>query len=207
MRKRIDLADVLIVLGCVSAVLAGLRLLTAYAAAGEAVAYARETLDCVAAVEDNMPLFQGAELDLGEDPHEDAQIEAALVEAGYYRTDVPLSYELQDVLQTACNEFAVPYEIMLALIEGETQFTWVDGDVGESIGYCQIQPKWWQWLADEIGSDIHDPAGNLRTGCAIMAYLRDTYGNIEDALTAYNTGCPGTSEYATAVLEGMERWT
>ena len=203
-RMKIDLADIAIMVACILAILAGMELSSAYASAGESVDYARETLDCVAAVEDSTPLFRGAELDLGEDPQEDAKIEAALVEAGYYRDDVPLPHELQDVLQTACVEFAVPYEIMLALIEGETQLTWVDGDGGDSIGYCQIQPKWWQWLADEIGADIHDPAGNLRTGCAIVAYLREFYGSLEAGLAGYN---PGDSTYVERLMERAEKWT
>ena len=167
----------------------------------ESLVCAQETLTCASAVEESTPLFHGAELDSGEDPQEDAQIEAALVEAGYFRDDIPLPYELQDVLQTACTEFDIPFELMLALIERESQFTWVDGDGGESVGYCQIQPQWWQWMADLIGSDLYEPAGNLRTGCAVLAYLVERYGDIEDALTAYNTGSPGVSEYAAALLE------
>lgn len=91
--KKLDISDLLIVVACILAILAGMELLSAYASAGESVDYARETLDCVAAVEDSTPLFRGADLDLGEDPQEDAQIEAALVEAGYYRDDVPRCHE------------------------------------------------------------------------------------------------------------------
>ena len=167
----------------------------------ESLDSAQGTLTCASAVEGSTPLSHGAELDPGEDPQEDAQIEASLVEAGYFRDDIPLSCELQDVLQTACTEFDIPFELMLALIERESQFTWVDGDGGESVGYCQIQPQWWQWMADLIGSDLYEPAGNLRTGCAVLAYLVERYGDMEDALTAYNTGSPGVSEYAAAVLE------
>ena len=199
--NRIDIADILIGVACVLALLAGAELWATYASACESSDYAQETLACVSAVEDSTPLFTGSELDIGEEFGEDAQIEAALVETGYFRNDVPLSYELQDVLQTACAEFDIPYEIMLALIERESRFTWVDGDGGESVGYCQIQPQWWQWMADLIGSDLYEPAGNLRTGCAVLAYLVERYGDMEDALTAYNTGSPGASEYAAAVLE------
>lgn len=44
-----------------------------------------------------------------EDPNESEKIEQALVEQGYFRDDVPLSYEEQDFLHTACQESGVPY--------------------------------------------------------------------------------------------------
>lgn len=60
---------------------------------------------------------------------------------------------------------------------------------------------------DEIGtSDLTDPKDNFRTGCAIIAKLSNTYGTIEDALTAYNTGSPGRSKYASGVLEAADGW-
>lgn len=41
-------------------------------------------------------------------PDENALIEAALVAQGYFREDVPLSFELQDALHTACEANNVP---------------------------------------------------------------------------------------------------
>lgn len=141
------------------------------------------------------------------DPLEDDQIEAALVEQGYFREDVPLSFEEQDYLQTACREFCVEYPLMLALIERETNFRNIPGDDGKSMGYCQIQEKWWRGLMDEIGAeDLSDPYDNFRTSCAIIAQLTERYGDLEDALTAYNTGSPGESKYAAAILKNMEAW-
>lgn len=143
-----------------------------------------------------------------EAPNEDELIDAALVEQGYFREDVPLTFEEQDYLQTACAEFGVDYELMLSLIYRETRFQNIVGDGGNSIGYCQIQPRWWGGLMEEIGAeDLTDPYDNFRTGCAIVAQLTEKYGNVRDALSAYNTGSPGYTEYAAAVLTGMEVWT
>lgn len=58
----------------------------------------------------------------GDDPMLDEQIEATLEAEGYFRDDVPLSYELQDQLHTACEESGVPYALALAIIEKETRF-------------------------------------------------------------------------------------
>lgn len=144
---------------------------------------------------------------IGEDPNEDELITQALIEQGYFREDVPLNFELQDTLHTACDKFGVDYELMLALIEQESHFQNIVGDSGDSVGYCQIQEQWWSWLMEEIGADnLSDPVDNLRTGAAIMGYLIDRYGNERDALSAYNTGSPGHTEYASAVLAGAEKW-
>lgn len=158
-------------------------------------------------------------------PTEDAQpvlmIEEALVfsdgpaaeEYAYihfpFSEDVPLSYEEQEALFDACEEFSVDYPLMLALIERETHFRNVVGDGGNSYGYCQIQPRWWSETAESIGvTDLMEPEGNFRTGCAILTHLLDVYGcgNLTDALTAYNTGHGGASEYARDVLEKQEKW-
>lgn len=122
---------------------------------------------------------------------------------------VPLSYEEQEALYGACEEFSVDYPLMLALIERETHFKNKIGDGGNSYGYCQIQPRWWSKTAESIGvTDLMDPAGNFRTGCAVLTHLLGVYGcgNLTDALTAYNTGHGGASEYARDVLEKQGKW-
>lgn len=141
------------------------------------------------------------------EPDEDAKITVALVEQGYFREDVPLSYDEQDYLHTACEEFGVDYPVMLALIEHETNFHNIIGDSGRSTGYCQIQLRWSKWLMDEIGAkDLSNPYDNFRTACAILSRYTAKYGNIRDALSAYNTGKPGYTNYADAVLSAAGKW-
>ena len=48
--------------------------------------------------------------------------EETLIEQGYYRTDVPLSYELQDTLHCVCDKYNVNYELALGLIQVESNF-------------------------------------------------------------------------------------
>lgn len=200
-RKLDKLANVGIVVGCVAGVLCSAALLIEMGRTADKVEWSRR------ATSGTVVIASTAEEDPGEDPAEDALIEEALLEQGYYRDDVPLSYELQDALHTACQEFGVRYELALAVIERETNFTDTTGDGGESVGYFQIQPRWWSELMEEIGvDDLADPAQNFRVGCAILAQLIERYGNEADALTAYNSGRPGQSEYATAVLEAAGRW-
>ena len=127
-----------------------------------------------------------------------------MVEDGYLRDDLPLDYETQMLLYGACLEFQVDYDLALAVIEQETGYRNLTGDGGESAGYMQIQRKWWSGLMDEIGTeDLNQPEDNFRTGCAILRQLLDKYGNTEDALTAYNSGRPGSSRYSRSVLEKL----
>lgn len=140
-----------------------------------------------------------------EEPEADAV--AVLPEPGWFRREIPLDREIQEALHEACVEFGTYYEVMLALIERETGFVSRMGDGGDSYGLCQIQPRWWDELLSEIGTDnLMDEKQNVRAGCAVMAHLVQTYGDLEPALTAYNTGKPGKSDYADAVLARAEKW-
>lgn len=130
-----------------------------------------------------------------------------MVEGTYLRADHPLSYEEQAALYGACLEFGVDYALAQAVIEQETGFRNVVGDSGASVGFMQIQKRWWSELMAEIGAeDLTDPKDNFRTGCAILRQLLDKYESTEDALTAYNSGQPGSSKYSRAVLERVAKY-
>lgn len=125
----------------------------------------------------------------------------------YLRDDIPLSYELQAMLYGACIEFEIDYDLALAVVEQETDFRNIVGDDGASVGFMQIQDRWWGDLMEEIGArDLTDPEDNFRTGCAILRQLLDRYGNTEDALSAYNTGRPGETRYSREVMERMQKY-
>lgn len=144
-----------------------------------------------------------------EEPQEDFEnekIEAALVEQGYFRDDVPLSYDEQDYLHTACNESGTPYALALSVIQKETQFQNITGDDGASKGYMQIQKKWHLNRMERLGvTDLMDPYSNFRVGCDFLAELLNEYAT-EEALTAYNSGEPGHNDYSREVIEYYEKW-
>ncbi len=146
------------------------------------------------------------EAEEGEDPMEAEKIEAALLEQGYFRDDVPLTYELQDYLHTACQEAGVPYALALAVIQKETQFQNLVGDDGCSEGYMQVQRKWHYDRMERLGvTDLMDPFGNFRVGCDFLAELMGKYP-LQEALTAYNSGKPGYNPYSYKVMEYYEEW-
>lgn len=131
------------------------------------------------------------------------------IEPDFYFEDVPLTYEEQECLFEASEEFGVDYCVMLGLIEKETDFRNISGDGGKASGYCQVWEYWWSDLMTDIGAeDLNNPKDNFRTACAIVAELRDQYGSMAGALTAYNKGSyDGTvSRYAASVLENAEKW-
>lgn len=132
---------------------------------------------------------------------ENEKIEAALVEMGYFRADIPLDFETQACLRAACDESGVPFEIALAVIRKESTYQNITGDSGDSIGYMQVQPKWHQDRMRRLGvTDLTQPLANFRVGCDYLAELMDKYPT-EEALTAYNSGKPGKSDYADTVLK------
>ena len=144
----------------------------------------------------------------GEGPMEAEKIEAALVEMGYFRDDVPLTYEEQDFLHTACQEAGVPYALALAVIQKETQFSNTVGDDGASEGYMQVQRKWHYDRMERLGvGDLMEPFGNFRVGCDFLAELLEIYPTAE-ALTVYNKGhYPGyITGYANEAMDYYEAW-
>lgn len=142
----------------------------------------------------------------GEDPCEAEKIELALVEQGYFRDDVPLSYTDQDYLHTACEESGTPYALALAVIEQESTFHNIVGDDGASEGYMQVQRRWHWDRMELLGvTDLMDPFSNFRVGCDYLAELLRKYP-VEEALTAYNSGSPGHNEYSKKVMTKYEKW-
>lgn len=141
-----------------------------------------------------------------EEDFENEKIESALYENGYFRSDVPLDGDTQALLHAACEEAGITYELALAVIRQETEFRNVIGDNGDSIGYMQIQPRWHEERMERLGvTDLTDPYSNFRVGCDFLAELLSKY-TLEEALTAYNSGKAGQSEYSTSVIGYMEEY-
>lgn len=141
-----------------------------------------------------------------EEKPENEYIEAALYASGYFREDVPLDSDTQAFLRAACEETGISYELALAVIRQETEFRNVVGDDGRSVGYMQVQRRWHEDRMARLGvTDLTDPYGNFRVGCDYLAELLGKYP-LEEALTAYNSGKPGKSAYASNVLAYMEAY-
>lgn len=130
--------------------------------------------------------------------------------AQYRHYDViPLTYEEQDCLQAACEEFDIPYALALGLIENESSFRNIAGDGGDSSGYMQIQKKWNLDRMERLGVvDLFEPESNFRVGCDLLAELYKKHKDWSLSLTVYNMGHdPGyITQHALKVMESYARW-
>lgn len=155
-----------------------------------------------------------------EDPLEDEKITTALVGQGYFLEEVPLAFELQDVLRTQCEIWGCPYPLALAVIQVESGFQ-VDavGAVGE-VGLMQLNPgprgRYHKALQEATGKDPETAEGNLAGGCYLLGGYLAEHGSEDKALMAYNMGEAGAARkwaegvestaYVEKVMDAMERW-
>lgn len=157
---------------------------------------------------------------IGEDPMEAEKIEEALLAQGYLSDAVPLSYDLQDVMRTACEEYGCPYSLALAVAEVESHFNMdAVGSAGE-VGIMQLNPgpenTYWVNLEAETNQDPTTPAGNIVCGVYLLGAHLANYGDTEKAVMAYNMGNAGAERawengvtstgHSEKVMEAMARW-
>jgi len=138
---------------------------------------------------------------VGEDPAEPERITLALEEQGYFRADVPLSYDLQDALHTACERYGIDYPIALGLIEVESNFQPdIVNATGDCYGLCQLNVRYFP-------SGL-PPEENISHGLTYLREQIDRYGSLEAGLQAYHDGYDtGARWYAKAVLAAAEKWS
>lgn len=109
---------------------------------------------------------------------------------------VPLEEDLQLHIAALCEEYHIQPELVLAVIEQESQYNpEAIGDSGNSLGLMQIQPYWHGERIQQLGcDDLLDPYQNVTVGVDILAE-KLAKGSTEWALMAYNGG----NQYADAL--------
>ena len=108
--------------------------------------------------------------------------------------DVPLSTELQDHIFTLCEEYGIAPEIIVAMIERESNYDdGAVGDNGKSVGLMQIQEHNHYDRIERLGvTDLFDPFENVEVGIDFFAQcVTRNGGNVEMALMSYNAGQNG----------------
>lgn len=113
--------------------------------------------------------------------------------------DVPLTSEEQLTIQKACYRYNADYRLAFSLLESETHFIWVRGDLHlkhNAIGYFQISTVNEDRMAEDYGLDIYDEFQNLEAGVVILSELLkmfpDGYAGFtqeEAAIMCYKCGC------------------
>lgn len=128
--------------------------------------------------------------------------------------DVPLSADLQAYIVDQCEESDVPPEIVIAVIEQESNYNQsAIGDHGKSFGLMQVQKWCHESRMQRLGcTDLFDPYQNVTVGIDILAEKLSKYATVGEALTAYNAGAGGAykhyfskgiyaNEYAESVIK------
>ncbi len=129
-------------------------------------------------------------------------------------TDQVLDWEYAATTEKYAQEYAVPLEVVYAVIETESHF---EPDAQSGVGACglmQLMPDTYDWIQNRLGegenadgqaegnteqavssetpgeeeADIFDPETNIRYGVYYLSYLYERFGVWETAYAGYNAG-------------------
>lgn len=123
---------------------------------------------------------------------DDTEVRAA--EPAYY--DIPLSKELQLYTYTRCVDYGIAdhYELVLAMMWQESNFTPDTISKTNDYGIMQINACNHEWLRDVLGTtNFLDTSQNIDAGTYIISKLLIKYEDEHKALMAYNMGERGAS--------------
>ena len=110
--------------------------------------------------------------------------------------DIPLSEELQVFTFNLCEEYGADYEMVLAIMDKESDYTASAISKSSDYGIMQINKINHKWLTEELEvTDFLDPEQNIRCGIYMLADLMKKYDDPHRVLMAYNMGERGAREY------------
>ena len=116
-----------------------------------------------------------------------------------YKRDIPLSDELQEYTYQTAEKYGVNYDLMLAIMQTESQFTNVVSDNGEDIGLCQINTINAEWLYTDYGIyNLMDERQNIEACAIILNKLSEQFSNESHVVMAYNLGAGKAQKYISS---------
>ena len=119
-------------------------------------------------------------------------------------TDARERIELLTLVHLEASRVDLPPELVLAVIEVESNFDRYAVSVAGALGLMQIMPFW----LDEIGrpdDNLLHVDTNLRYGCTILRYYYDKEnGDLRRALGRYN-GSLGKRKYPNRVIDKLSK--
>ena len=129
--------------------------------------------------------------------------------------DIPLSRELQEYTFRLCEENGLDYEMVLALMDQESDYREDIISKTNDYGIMQINEINHEWLKEELGiDDFLEAEQNILAGIRILAELTEKYEDPHLVLMAYNCGETGakrlwkqgktTSEYSRSIMARAE---
>ncbi|MFN3564402.1 MAG: lytic transglycosylase domain-containing protein [Burkholderiaceae bacterium] len=118
-----------------------------------------------------------------------------------YRTRI----EFLRTLDYECARAGLDRQMVLGLIQVESNFRKYAVSSAGARGYMQVMPFWTKIIGDGDARKLFDMRTNLRYGCVILRhYLDIERGDLFRALGRYN-GSVGRPEYPNAVLAAWKR--
>jgi len=113
-----------------------------------------------------------------------------------YKRDIPLSDELQEYTYNTAEKYNVDYDLILAIMQTESQFRNVVSDNGEDIGLCQINVINAEWLYQEHGiNNLMDERQNIEACAIILDKLSGQFDDETHVVMAYNLGAGKAEKY------------
>ena len=118
--------------------------------------------------------------------------------------DWPTRRDFLTSVQYEATRAGLDPQLVLGLIEYESNFRKYAVSTAGARGYMQVMPFWVRQIGNE-GHDLFTLRTNLRYGCTILRFYLDVEkGDLYRALGRYN-GSLGRSEYPNGVLATMQR--
>ena len=125
---------------------------------------------------------------------DDRQVKISIAEPypdyAYYA--VPLSDELQEYTQNICKDYGISYELVLGIMEVESDFNPNLFSGTNDSGIMQINAANHEWLTKALQiTDFFDPYQNILAGVYLLAEISGKYDTPEEILMVYNCGPSG----------------
>lgn len=102
--------------------------------------------------------------------------------------------EYRDLVNKYAEKYAVPKELIYAVIKAESNFKCDAESHAGALGLMQMLPSTCEWLAkshfyeDPSSLSLYDPETNIKYGTYYLQYLFSRFGSWEKAIIAYNWG-------------------
>lgn len=106
--------------------------------------------------------------------------------------DIPIDPDIQEYINTLCEQRGLDFKMVLALIEVESDYNSDCVSSTNDYGLMQINATNADWLNKSIGvSNLLDPRQNVDAGTYMLAQLQTKYGSQDKTLMAYHSGESG----------------
>lgn len=138
-------------------------------------------------------------------------------EQAFATIDCTMSREKQEWISCYCESVGIEYELVMAIIKNESNFTEDIISKTSDYGYMQINIFNHKWLKKELGiTNLCEMKDNIKAGTYILKILSDKYTDTNKILMAYNMGEPAarklwnkgtySSKYSRQVVQTLEEY-